>query len=317
MKNNAFTKALEILNPDEKLAINLVKVERKSTWEAGEIMKKSHYKFLEILGRAHHFITIFTQHWELHTTLVPVDCLHPDMKYFRAYLTLAMTKRLKISEIYAQLEKEGMPKKEVKEAIHKVMNYLKTSNKLVTRNFYNLICEFDKWNNFRILPKEFQEPSAFKRRHKRSQKRNLTYLLNMPPHAIALLVDDFALPRVSKSPLRAWVPVFNKEEPETSQNLLIYASLQNKQKLTQAGYPYYKKEADSADMLKLLFEYFYREKKSTKFGIRFWPKFREALKKAENYHTLENLLTSRKYTTLFAFDAENFAKRINQINVLK
>ncbi len=34
------------------------------------------------------------------------------------------------------------------------------------KDLFDLIIEFDRWNNFRILPKNWQQPSAFKRRNK-------------------------------------------------------------------------------------------------------------------------------------------------------
>lgn len=308
MTNEAFKRAMEILTAEERLAVNLVRVEKKSTWEAGEILCKSHYKFLEILGRGHHYLQIFTEHFTFHNTIVPDDAVHPNIRPFRHYMKLVIGERIKVKEAYDRLEAEGIPRKEVKNSLNKVMIYMKTSEKLAIRNYYNLICEFDKWNNFRILPRDHQEPSAFKRRHKTRQKRNLNYLLHMPPRVINLIIEEFVISPKSQSKLKAFIPLYKPDSPLESENLLVYATEANLRKLTNAGYPYFKNKNFSADMLRLIMKFGMEKVHSPKFGQEFWPKFREAMRRADNYAQLENLIPSRKHVELFGFDAKEVAK---------
>lgn len=44
-----------------------------------------------------------------------------------------------------------------------------------------LIREFDRWNQFRILPVMLQQPSAYKRRVNRKYKAYIKYLLHRMP----------------------------------------------------------------------------------------------------------------------------------------
>lgn len=308
MNNEAFHKALNILSPEEKLAVSLMRVERKSTWEAGEIMQKSHYKFLEIKARGEQFITIFTEHYTIHNVLVPDEAIHPLIRAFRHWAKATIGERLKTKEVYLKLEKEGITKKECREAVYAVMAYMKVSEKVAIRNFYNLLVEFDKWNNFRILPRDFQEPSAFKRRNKTRQKKNLKYLLNMPEKVVQFLINDFALAPKSKSLLKAYIPLYRKDEPETSENLLIYASEVNLKRLSKAGYPFFRNPEYSADLLRLIILFGESDSHTPKFGQQFWPKFRIAIMRAENFLELENLLPARKHVGLFDFDSRVYAK---------
>ena len=57
------SKAWQILNKDEKTALMLTFNQKKSSWEAGDIMDKSHYKYLEI---TYINIAIYFQTWYLY-----------------------------------------------------------------------------------------------------------------------------------------------------------------------------------------------------------------------------------------------------------
>ena len=61
----------------------------------------------------------------------------------------------------------------------KNLEQLHNAKSVVDQNTAILIREFDRWNNFRILPREIQEPSAFKRRNKNYDIRNLKNLLSI------------------------------------------------------------------------------------------------------------------------------------------
>ena len=50
-----------ILIEEEQLALTLHYGPEKSTWQAGEIMKKAHYKYLEIKARGEKFLKIFIE----------------------------------------------------------------------------------------------------------------------------------------------------------------------------------------------------------------------------------------------------------------
>lgn len=56
------------------------------------------------------------------------------------------------------------------------MKRLKESEDPWDLDSMRLILEFDRWNNFRILPRMLQQPSAFKRRLNKKDKIYIKYL---------------------------------------------------------------------------------------------------------------------------------------------
>ena len=58
------SKAWDILLDEEKAALSLSINHSKSTWQAGEILNKAHYKYLEIHARAKKFFVMFTQYFK-------------------------------------------------------------------------------------------------------------------------------------------------------------------------------------------------------------------------------------------------------------
>lgn len=53
-------KAWDCLTPTEQQSLFLQLSESKSSWEAGEILKLSHYKYLEIKERSEKFFRLFS-----------------------------------------------------------------------------------------------------------------------------------------------------------------------------------------------------------------------------------------------------------------
>lgn len=58
--NDAQKKAWDCLNEIERQSLFLQLSESKSSWEAGEILKLSHYKYLEIRERSEKFFRLFS-----------------------------------------------------------------------------------------------------------------------------------------------------------------------------------------------------------------------------------------------------------------
>src|SRR5690606_16454524 len=85
-------KAWNLLLPDEKMALTLSVINEKSTWEAGELMNKSHYKYLEILQRAKTFLAIFQRHFKLFDELIP-SYVYGNSEV-KEYFRLVIEKRL-------------------------------------------------------------------------------------------------------------------------------------------------------------------------------------------------------------------------------
>ena len=72
--NEAQQKAWSCLIDKEQQSLFLQLSESKSSWEAGEILKLSHYKYLEIRERSEKFFRLFSDFFELHTSIFRPDC---------------------------------------------------------------------------------------------------------------------------------------------------------------------------------------------------------------------------------------------------
>ena len=73
--NDAQKKAWDCLNEIERQSLFLQLSESKSSWEAGEILKLSHYKYLEIRERSEKFFRLFSDFFELHTSIFDLTAL--------------------------------------------------------------------------------------------------------------------------------------------------------------------------------------------------------------------------------------------------
>lgn len=78
--NDAQKKAWDCLNEIERQSLFLQLSENKSSWEAGEILKLSHYKYLEIRERSEKFFRLFSDF--LSYTLLFFDPIAPVNEAF-------------------------------------------------------------------------------------------------------------------------------------------------------------------------------------------------------------------------------------------
>ena len=183
--------AWNILNDDEKTAVSLSLGHGKSTWEAGEIMSRAHFKYLEIQKRARKFLEIFTNHLEKYGGLFPKDLLLSFA--FKEYLILTILERKNISKTVKQMEDPsyGIASRRTKLIIHEIEKLKKVDTESA-RDLYGLIMDFDRWNNFRVLPTGIQEPSAFKRRNKARNVKHLKSITTLPQFSVLKIIEKYS-----------------------------------------------------------------------------------------------------------------------------
>ena len=58
--------AWDCLTEQERASLMFIQGKGLSTWEAGEILKMSHYKYLELKARAEKLFKLFSDYFELH-----------------------------------------------------------------------------------------------------------------------------------------------------------------------------------------------------------------------------------------------------------
>jgi len=285
-------KAWGVLREDEKAAITLKHVDNKSTWQAGEIMDKSHYKFLEISYRATRYLQIFTEYYELYDDLIPGEVTgNPEIKQ---YFILTMEQRLKLPEVGQTLNRDyGFSSIATRERdIIEQMEKWHNSTNAYEQALYELIKEFDRWNNFRILPPSIQEPSAYKRRVKNVYKRHIKVVTNIPEISIPKIISLF-----SSKGKGLYLPLISKDKQQIY-IIKVKASKNTHTTLTELNLYLFHKEKTAQEYIEAIYNYIKPKSKKCKDGLDFWPKYRELIKLAENYDEIQKIVPHRKQLQL-------------------
>jgi hypothetical protein len=293
---SSFEKALQILNSDESMALNLAKVENKTTWQAGEIMGKSHYKYIEILQRATEYIKVFMKHYEHYEKFFPDEVeLNPDFKY---YLNEVILQRKKPVEAYKNHPSAKFRSRNSREAlIGRELLKLRSSNNAHEQYFYHLIMTFDRWNNHRILPTAYQEPHAFKRRQKNRHRKILSVTFNVPKEVLQGLEKEFSLGKVAEA--SSGDKVYYTYLSESIRNG-VYKLVKIKkipeaiEAFTKQRIYVFKQSEDVAAFTTACYEYTIDNRDKMKSGLKFWPIFRLLIKKAVNFNQMERVTPERE-----------------------
>lgn len=283
--------AWDILNEDEKTSLSLSLSFSKSTWEAGEIMSKAHFKYLEIQKRAKKFLEIFTNHFVKYGHLFPpgLELSFP----FKEYLTLTMIERRNISKATKMMEDQSyLVASRRNKLITRDIVKLSASNQEPARDLYNLIMDFDRWNNFRILPIEIQEPSAFKRRNKARNIKHIRNITSLPKYSIMTLISMYQYSGKKRS---VFLPIISHYFDDGYKIVKVKAKPGIVNEITDIGFFLFSDRAKSEEFAVLVYDYFLNSVRNCKTGQKFWPEFRVLMAKAENYKGLENIHKSRAY----------------------
>lgn len=290
---NMDNKAWMILNEDEKQAIKLNLGLQKSTWAASEIMGKSHYKYLEILERAKSIFKIFSEYFDLYNdALIPMDIeVEED---FERYIESVILDRMKVREATNDLKDKDLRKPENRDLmLVKNMQYLRSLNSINANNLFDLIKNFDRYNNFRVLPAAIQEPHAFKRRNKKRIKKYIENLLQLDDFIITSIIQRYSLKRPKGDSLYFALP--QKNRLELSRIIIIKRDEVIIKRFTDAGLFLFPVPDYAKEFLEIVTDYFGKDIKHCKEGQIFWPRLREIIKNAINYDEIENLIPGRKY----------------------
>lgn len=289
-------KAWDILTNEEKAALSLTINHGKSSWQAGEILNKAHYKYLEIQARARTFFKIFTEYFELTGgELIPKDS---DITWdFQEFILCLLKDRLGYRETLRYIGKESLlsHKKAIKrlEVLTQYLEHLKNHKDETHRALYDLIIEFDRWNNFRILPEELQEPSAYKRRNKSRLLKHLRNLKELDPYHIDRLMNKFT-PSKGYTGRIMYLPLVSDTFHNGYEVITIKANSKIIKYLSTSLKLYIFKDKDEADdYAYLVSDYLNLQNKNCKQGQRFWPQFRILIKKAFNYNLVNNIIPRR------------------------
>lgn len=294
MNGNINEWAWNILNDDEQLAVTLKYGHNKSTWEAGEIMGKSHYKLLEIEARGKKFIQLFTEHHELYELLIPKYIVMD--KRVRRYFRLCISKRMKPKNAVDDIDDTVFNITSLRdELIAKELEKLVNSKSAVDKNIANMILDFDRWNNFRILPKDLQEPSAFKRRNKNNDKNNIKNLIQMNTYTTKKIVDRYKFDPKSNNSKPLYVVLFSKFLTPEESVMKIRPDEEIISELSRIGFFIFTNKEYADKLYNLIYNYDMGTKKHCKEGQKFWASYRLIVKRALNSNRIRKRIASRKF----------------------
>jgi len=291
-------KAWSILTEDEQTSLALIHSYGKSTWEAGSIMKRTHYKFLEIKVRAQMLFQIFdkqiTKYGELFpegTKILPLSIT----TYFRT----TIEDRVKPKEAIKLMLTKYKQTEHREEAIKDAISQLSLSTNPKDKDLLNLIMDFDRVNAHRILPKSLQERSVYKRRNKTRYRRFLKIYTQLPEFTVLMLIDKYELSPKSSSP-RFYLPLISSF---LDSSYMVIPVRDNKDdakvgkyygELERTGLFLFQDERDAIDFAKLVSSYFHEQNNTAKTGQKFWPLFRDIMEKAMNYDIMDNIMLGRE-----------------------
>ena len=292
MKENINQKAWNILREDEKVALTLSLGHGQSSWQAGEIMGRAHFKYLEIQKRAAKFLELFTNHYEKYGKLIPVE-LNVHFS-FEEYLLFIIEERLNISTTVGKMENSNyLVASSRNKWITAEMEKLAKNNSEAAKDLFGLILDFDRWNNFRILPPDIQEPSAFKRRNKSRDKKHIKNLLSLPEFSVLRLIEKFSS-QGKKNML--YLPMVSNYLHEGYKIVPIKNSNKTLETLNDIGLFVFEHEYEAIKYAHLIYDFFLKSNFQTCIsGQKFWPKYRELVSKAYNIKQVENISRSRVY----------------------
>lgn len=287
-------KAWEILTEDERVSLTLSVQYNKSTWQAGEIMNKAHYKYLEINARAKMFFKLFTEYFDKTNNLIIPEgvAIHPDIAEF---IRLTIVERLGYREAINEIgNNTPLAINSARERLlEEYMNQLAYDENPLARDLYDLVLDFDRWNNFRILPPSLQEPSAFKRRNKTRLLKHLKNLKNIHEFHIDRFITKFRAKGNYAKPL--YLPLISDTFIEGYDVIKIKKNQDIIKFLSKEFRLYVFEDKDDADNYGYLVEtYLNNNKKNCKHGQSFWPKYRTVITKAHNYENVNNIIPRRK-----------------------
>lgn len=300
-------KAWDILTEDEKLAITLSINHKKSTWEAGEIMGKAHYKYLEIQARAKTFFMMFTEYLKKTNNLLIPEGVYLDKDVIE-FIRLTIIERMGYRSAIKNMGNTALMISSARERIiEECMEQLLMDENPLAIDLYDLILDFDRWNNFRILPISIQEPSAFKRRNKTRLIKHLKNMKNLHDFHIDRFIMKF---KYKRGDLKyAYLPLIS----DMFKNGYKVVKIKNRKHIIhyiskQFTLYVFKDEDDADDYGYLVEGYLNNLNKNCKHGQIFWPKFRKIITKASNYNEVNNIIPRRK-------NLENAFRDIDNITI--
>jgi hypothetical protein len=304
---SAQSQAWDCLKPIEQQSLFLQLSEGKSSWEAGNVLGITHYKYIEIRERSQKFFKLFTDFFEEHGSIFRPDS--PCEPQFRDFIEACIEKRMKCKDaVNASGDSANTVPCVNQMSIIRNMELLQESEDpwdICTRR---LIFEFDRWNNHRILPRMLQQPSAFKRRENKREKILLKYILTRNPDFVLERIRERWFYKVKPSKKAYWVVLISKTLYTDGYYLLKIRPEEEVVKELSKFYLYIFDNREDADTYGFLATQYQDRTSSIKLSQKFWPEYREIIHKAVNYNEVNNMECSTRHLDM-AYNQHKPGKR--------
>lgn len=280
--------AWDCLTKDEQQSLLLTLSQGMSTWQASEILKITHYKYLELKARSERLFKLFSDYFEKHPSFIPPKTnLTPS---FRDYLYGSMIKRLPKEEarVYAG-DSAFLLRAVSNDQILKNMLRLKEAAEdgdEWLKDLYALIMEFDRWNNYRILPRILQAPTAYQRRSTKKDKIYLRYLHRIPEFKIRALVDMYW--SNGKPEYRYYVMFISELWTDGFGVVPIKRDHKIVKELTNLKI-YIFEDQLTTEEFGIMVKRYYEKTITPGEGLKFWRKYRELVQSSINYREINNM----------------------------
>lgn len=288
--NKIEDKAWNMLTKIEQNVLSLSLSVGLSTWEAGEILKISHYKYLEIKERSEKMFKLFIDYFnQSGSTQIFCPKTVVDDR-FRDYIEACIEKRMTRVEA-ANVAGDASLKVTTVQTKHIVQNMarLKNSPSAKDQMTHMLILEFDRWNNKRILPRKLQMPTPFRRKMNRREKFYIKYINKLNPSRVENMLSAFHYRPAKQTSSRKFIALISKEVfPEGYQVISVRNRADVIEKLTKLS-TYVFHEEDHADVFGYLTTSYEDRVKGPRKGQKFWPEYRSVIGKAINFKDMNNI----------------------------
>lgn len=278
-------KAWDCLTEQEQQLLFLSLSQGLSTRETGSILKISHYKLLEYKARAERLFKLFSDYFELHPGLIRPGA--PLASVFKDYLYGSMVKRLSREEsLFYAGDSSWLLRPVNRDQIIKYMGKLKKSEDKWDQDLYALIMEFDRWNNYRILPRILQAPTPFKRRSTKKDKVYLSFLNRIPDFKIRAMVDIYW--RHGKPEKRYYCAFISTIFLDGYTVVPIVRKKNVVQEITDTKIYIFEDRLDAEEFGLLVSQYFLNTAGISR-AMKFWKRYRELIQNAINYREINNM----------------------------
>lgn len=307
---NMREKVWSLLTIEEQTTLALVVQEGKSSWEAGEIMGKTHYKYLELKLRSERFYRLFTEYLTKNETFIPAKSQITPV--LTEYITLLIEKRKTMREACNLFKDKSLSVAGVRDnIIINALDRLKKSPLESDKNLLYLIFEFDRWNNFRILPSRIQQPSAYKRRLKTKLVKQLKLMGNIHPFIVDRVLLKYRYITMDFHNVY-FAPIVNLRHKDICKIIKVRKREQIVKDFSRLGVSLFEDFETANEFARLLANYLLEGDRNPLDGQKFWPKYRDLSLKAVNYGNINNLTYTNAALENAFVDLELIKKRKNQ-----